>query len=704
MSFLTPLYALGLLAIAAPIVLHLIRRAPRGDVPFSSLMFLAPAPPRLTRRNRLEHLLLLLLRATALALLAIAFTRPFLRQAARLDFGNSDQRRIAILIDTSASMRRGNLWPRAKAMANKEISNGRPNDQLAVFAFDVTTTPLLSFDESATLDPSRRQAVAGARLEQLELTWGATHLDQALIDTVAAIEDVADASEKTGRMPRRVVLISDLQQGSRLDALGDFEWPADVELDPKLLTDDRPNAGLQGLADPVENEPAGADAPLRVRVANDPGSRTEQFELVWVDHQGTATGPPIPVYVPPGESRVVRVPRPPAPSLRQVLRLKGDAHEFDNTLFLADEAWEEKVVLYVGPDGPEDYDGLLYYLQRVFSDSFRRRIRVLPMAPAATLAWEPELSPPLIIVAAETSPENRRRLRTYLDAGGTLLFVLTASGRSETLAALTDAEAWEIAEAAVNRDVLWSEIAFDHPLFAPLAVAPFNDFTKIHFWKYRRLGDFPMKDARVLVRFENGDPAIVEKAVGKGKLVVFASGWHPADSQLARSSKFVPLMSALVEGPAARPFEGSNYRVGDRVSLPVWNIESQGLTVHKPGGEVVTISPRAGVFAETDQPGVYTIDTPTGARSFAVNLDPGESKTSPLHDTTLEQFGCRLANPSRKAIDRERQRQLHNAELENRQKLWRWLILAALLILIFETWLAGRWKHPRAALAKVPSP
>ena len=81
MSLLTPLYMLGLAALAAPIVFHLIRRAPKGDVPFSSLMFLSATPPRLTRRSRLDNILLLLLRAGALALLAFAFARPFLRQA-----------------------------------------------------------------------------------------------------------------------------------------------------------------------------------------------------------------------------------------------------------------------------------------------------------------------------------------------------------------------------------------------------------------------------------------------------------------------------------------------------------------------------------------------------------------------------------------------------------------------------------------------
>lgn len=65
MSFLTPLYLLGALTIAAPIVFHLIRRTTKGEVPFSSLIFLSPSPPRLTRRSRLDQWLLLLLRAAA---------------------------------------------------------------------------------------------------------------------------------------------------------------------------------------------------------------------------------------------------------------------------------------------------------------------------------------------------------------------------------------------------------------------------------------------------------------------------------------------------------------------------------------------------------------------------------------------------------------------------------------------------------------
>ena len=128
------------------------------------------------------------------------------------------------------------------------------------------------------------------------------------MNTVAAIEDVADTSEKIAHMPRRVVLVSDLSQGSRLDALGDLEWPKDVELDIKTVADSGSNAGLQVVADSAVAEAAEADLSRRVRVVNNSGSAREKFELAWLDDKGVTSGKPIDVYVPPGESRVVRVP------------------------------------------------------------------------------------------------------------------------------------------------------------------------------------------------------------------------------------------------------------------------------------------------------------------------------------------------------------------------------------------------------------
>ena len=79
-----------------------------------------------------------------------------------------------------------------------------------------------------------------------------------------------------------------------------------------------------------------------------------------------------------------------------------------------------------------------------------------------------------------------------------------------------------------------------------------------------------------------------------------------------------------------------------------------------------------------------------------MNLDPAESRTTPLAVETLEQLGCKLSRPSREAVDRDHLRQMQNAELEGRQKLWRPLILAAIGVLIVETWLAGRLGRPRS--------
>ena len=89
------------------------------------------------------------------------------------------------------------------------------------------------------------------------------------------------------------------------------------------------------------------------------------------------------------------------------------------------------------------------------------------------------------------------------------------------------------------------------------------------------------------------------------------------------------------------------------------------------------------------------MDTALGARSFAVNVDPLESKTAPLQLETLEQLGCRLAEHAPKPLNHAELRQMYNAELENRQKMWRWLILAAIGVLIVETFLAGR-RRPHA--------
>ena len=363
-------------------------------------------------------------------------------------------------------------------------------------------------------------------------------------------------------------------------------------------------------------------------MTNDPDSQHEKFELVWIDEKKPAAAKPIEVYVPAGESRVVRVPRPPASSPPRTLRLKGDSFDFDNTLYFADSRRDEKTVYYVGKDQAADPAGLLYYLERVFLDTSEQTVRVIAAPPGAELD---------LGFGSFGSAGDRHAPKPRPPARAGFKNTRAAAGRSYGCpprpAGPKRSRPWPVSplstsiESAGRIDVMLREIAFDHPLFTPFAAAQFNDFTKIHFWRHRRLSDAALGESRVLARFEDGDIALLEKTVGKGKLFVLTSGWQPADSQLARSSKFVPLMTALLESNNPKLMVGTNYLVHDRIRLPSPSDGAcQGLTIHKPAGQIVRTTDDQ-TFSETDQPGVYTIDSPAGARSFAVNLDPSESKT-----------------------------------------------------------------------------
>ncbi len=116
MSFLAPLFFLGLGAIAVPILVHLIQRERKRVVEFPSLMFVQKIPYQSVRRRRIRHWFLLLMRAAAIALIVAAFARPFLPARRRGDAGRRRRQRArwSILLDQSASMGYGDHWQRAQ--------------------------------------------------------------------------------------------------------------------------------------------------------------------------------------------------------------------------------------------------------------------------------------------------------------------------------------------------------------------------------------------------------------------------------------------------------------------------------------------------------------------------------------------------------------------------------------------------------------
>ena len=79
MGFLNPLWLLLGAAVAVPLILHLLQRHQGPRVIFPAVRYLRRAEREHARKIKLRQLLLMLLRVAALALIAVAAARPFLR-------------------------------------------------------------------------------------------------------------------------------------------------------------------------------------------------------------------------------------------------------------------------------------------------------------------------------------------------------------------------------------------------------------------------------------------------------------------------------------------------------------------------------------------------------------------------------------------------------------------------------------------------
>lgn len=685
MSFLAPLFLLGAATVALPLLFHLVRRTTRERTPFSSLMFLRPSPPRLSERNRLENLLLLLLRCLVLILLALGFARPFFAQAPDEPANAAPTRRVMLLIDESASMNRGSLWSDARARTRGLLRELDPGDQAAVLLFAHEVRPLVSFEEWAAMPAGDRVGLVESRLAANKPGWGGTALDDALIRAADLLtEDSAVAAR------REILLISDLQEGSRLSGLQAHAWPEGVSLNVEAL--DAPPGNNAGLAFAGEARVTRADASrsVRLRVTNDGASQSEAFTLTWRDAQGEVVGEPATVQAPPGQSRIATLELPEAGRAPKQIRLEGDDHAFDNTVHVLPPPVVETAVLYLGNDVPAAPRGTLFFLERALQETPRQIVRLTTSKPDEPLA-PAELSQAILLVVADSlPPEKERVVQERVAAGATALFIVPPASDSTTDEPLS------------SKYAMLAEIDFQHPLFAPFADPRFSDFTKIRFWRHRPLGepDPAASNTRVLARFDDGTPALTEAPSGKGRILTLASGWSATDSTLALSTKFVPLLYSLLELAGASPSSPSQFLVGDPLPLPAAQAGSAGsVRVRLPDGTEAPVATDNAAFSGTALPGLYRLEGAGKPVEFAVNVDPAESRTAPLAVGELEAFGVRgVANPARAAETARRQAQLQRGELEARQKVWRWLLVAAVTVLLLETWLAGR------AARRFPSP
>jgi hypothetical protein len=289
-----------------------------------------------------------------------------------------------------------------------------------------------------------------------------------------------------------------------------------------------------------------------------------------------------------------------------------------------------------------------------------------------------------------------------LDEGGLGVYVVDGPSAEAELKALTGGLGWGVKEAGEQGDgayAMLGEVDSKDGLLAPFADARLKDFTKVRFWKHRVV-DVEGEGVKVLARFDSGDAAMIAVRQGAGTLLVLASGWHPADSQLALSTKFVPLWFGWLAAAGFSYEEEAAMQVGQ--ALP-WEFKVEG-KVTGPSGQVEVV--KAGEAFVAREPGVYRVEANgvgKEARWFAVQLPAGEGRVSVMAEERLTELGVNLASGDEVAggageVSAEVRERMDGVETEAKQRLWLWTLVAILFLVVVESLMgAGRGRESPAA-------
>lgn len=688
MNFLFPLYMLGALAVAVPILLHFRRQPPQKAVPFSTLMFLeqTPVPPK--TRRKLEDWLLLLLRCLALLLLALMFARPFFRSVAMSVNGGSAN--WCVLIDVSASMRRDGAWQEMEKQFQKTLQTLKEEDRVSLITFGRVPQMVFGFDAWKNTVTSGRKAALEQVVKQIQPGWSSTDLGKALVFAAEQLTGLDDNS------PKRIVLISDMQQGAALEALHAGAWPEDVTvtlMPVQAPWQDNFTLSLASAAAVTGAEPVAANAgkaiadagQLRARVTSSRESKLEKFSLAW-----KGSGEKLDATVPSGGSRILLAPaRPTSPD--SVLILQGDKIDFDNQLLVSRARPREIKVLVLGKKlSRTETSSPLFYLSRALQLTAAVQPSIIEKE-AASLQETDVSGSDLVVVFGEPPASAGDILGKALLAGRAIVYVAQEGDRGTLLNQLCQTTGLVLSEAS-TRDALLQDLQFDHPLLHGFAEAGVRDFTKVRTWKHRLL-QLPasLKDkTQIIARFDDGAVAWAELPASKGRLLYLANSWAPSDSQLAVSSKYVPWVYAVLNWAVGDAMEPQSLMVGDAIpaSMGPW---TASVPVKTPQGKTI-IWDTSAPFSDTTEPGFYQIGENQSAQSVAINLAANEGRLAPMEMGRLVELGVKWeARPASSAATAAlSQRQMEDYEHELHQKGWKFLLLAAIVILLLETWLAGR--------------
>lgn len=705
LNFLNPAYlaALGLGAI--PILIHLIRRRKVRIIPWAAWDFLDRSHRVHRKRFRIEQILLLLLRILIVCIVVLAFCRPVLRLRG---MATAPDARIhaLIVLDNSYSMgyrtKTGTSFERARQAAAslfKGVLKGGDTVQVVL----ASERP-----EALIREPTYNLQQAASAIASASLGDRGTDYAAAAAFCLRLLQQV--------RNPAREVYWFTDSQRSGFDARrrGDAAVWAALDRAARITWVDVGEAGRTNAS--VGTPSFSRDLILRsvpVRISapvhNYSGTARPGVLLhLEVDGRRVAsTRVDLPAH---GSARANFVYMFDTPGMH-VGSIRLDQHDAlprDDAAWFAARVWPRVSVLVI--DGYPSQDP-------VRDEAFYLTTALAPAGPSmgagagitASVQPEPGLrkvnlsSYDLVIVAGleALSPADARLLAGFARQGGGLLLFPGRNGSQGPASGVFQQEGVLPARIGPRRTLSGdASVSLDAASLSGSALQAFRDTSQIdigsgRFTGYNELTPAAAPDVRVVARFSDGQPALVERQAGQGRAMLAAFSAGTYQSSLPYKAAYVPLVHQLASYLAASRSERRILALDEPISARFGVSDARaGFLVTRPNGSTSRLQGELGLqgvkvpFAGTRAAGVYWVGTTSHPRSqaFAVNLPESEADPAPADKDAIR----RLLGPNGQIVDGAQSLRAAIRQARSGSELWRSLVAAAIPLLFLEGFLARK--------------
>lgn len=647
MNFLNQALLWGMAAISIPVLIHLLNRRRYRRVPWAAMRFLKISVDQNQRRMRLEDWILLLLRCAVVALLASLLARPVLEGVSGVP---GSKVAAAIIVDNSASMgsQEGGVTRLALAReAAHEILSGLPQG-----------SPVVVGDVFRAHEASADHEFARARIDAITQT-------ERHADLILATKEAIGALEGQAVVDRELYVITDghAEEWGSLAALGGRFSDITAGVRVQLITVGsslNANLGISRLT-PAAALPA-VDQPFRIDVdvtnfGEAPVTRVPVKLLV----DGQASGNPwIIEELGPGRSETATLYTAlPGPGYHRVtVALEGDKAPFDDRQTVVMRARDEVNVLLVdGEPGAEDRDSETFFLREALAPVPPAERSSYPVKPRVVSGSNLEAEAldryEAVVLAnvADVSLAFADRLVRFVEKGGGLVVFPGGNFRPESYNALLYRRHGLLPASFVPRE---GDIGPRTRSLIPAETNPLSlERDLLAGVKFRQIQRLQLGegDYRVNLRYDDGQPALVESNYGQGKVFVFTSSADLAWNDFAVRPAYIPFVSRVLGGIVPSRENNLNVAAGDPVRYRLdARLVGRDATVYELEdpeslGRLTELSGDDGVslleFDRTDRAGPYqvTIAGEPEPLLFSVRPSERESSVALLGDEQLARLG-----------------------------------------------------------------